>query len=94
MNQYNVKEAQSHESRHAANVNFVNTIISNSNAIITTNYQKCVNDRLNHSIGITDQKNIFAYIMNKSGQFSDEDDITRVKFIDQNFHHCNKKNMK
>ena len=29
--------------------------------------------------------------MNKSGQFSDEDDITRVKFIDQNFHHCNKK---
>ena len=32
--------------------------------------------------------------MNKSGQFSDEDDITRVKFIDQNFHHCSKKNMK
>ena len=29
--------------------------------------------------------------MNKSGQFSDEDDITRVKFIVQNFHHCNKK---
>ena len=47
--------------------------------------------RLNHSIGITDQKNIFAHIMNKSGQFSDEDDITRVKFIDQNFHQCNKK---
>ena len=85
----NVKQVQSRESTHAANVNFVNTTIKDSGAFLTTNYQKYVNDRLYHSIGSTDLKNIFAYIMNKSGQLSDEGDRTRVKFSDQDFHQFN-----
>ena len=87
----NVKQVQAHESTHAANVSFVKTTISNSNAIITTNYQKYVNDRLNLSVGSTDLKNTFTYITNKIGLFSDVDDITGVKFINQDFHHFNKK---
>ena len=87
----NVKQAQSQESTHAANVNFVKTTISNSNAIITFNCQKYVNDRLNLSVGSTDLKNTFAYITNKVGQFSDVDDITGVKYINQDFHQFSKK---
>ena len=52
----NVKQVQSRESTHAANVNFVDTTIKDSGALLTTNYQKYVNDRLYHSIGSTDLK--------------------------------------
>lgn len=34
----NVKQSQSHENTHGANVNFFKTSITNSNAIITTDY--------------------------------------------------------
>ena len=88
----NVQQVQAHESTHAANVNFVKTTISNSNAIITTNDQKYVNDRLNLSVDSKDSKNTFAYIKNKIGQFSDVDDIAGVKFINQDFHQFSKKN--
>ena len=55
--------------------------------------QKYVNDRLNQSVGSTDLENTFVYIKSKSGQFSDEDDITGLKFIDQDFHQFSKKNL-
>ena len=48
---------------------------------MTTNYHKYVHYILNQSFGSTDLKNTFAYIINKSGQFSDEDNIKEVKFI-------------
>ena len=50
---------------------------------MTTNYHKYVHDIVNQPVGSTDLKNTFAYIMNKSGQFSDEDNIKGVKFINQ-----------
>ena len=80
-----------HESTHAADVNFINTTINNNNTQTTTNYQKYVNDRLNQSVGSTDLENTFVYIKSKSGRFSDEDDITGLKFIDQDFHQFSKK---
>ena len=61
--------------------NFVNTTINNNNTLMTTNYHKYVHEILNQSFGSTDLKNTFAYIINKSGQFSDEDNIKEVKFI-------------
>ena len=79
----NAKQAQSHESRYAAYANFVNTTISNNNTLMTTYYHKYVHDIVNQPVGSTDLKNTFAYIMNKSGQFSDEDNIKGVKFINQ-----------
>ena len=59
----NVKPAQSHESTNAANVNFVNTTVNESNIMITSHHMKYVNDRLNHSVGSTDQKNVFQYLI-------------------------------
>ena len=88
-----VKQSQVHESTHAANVNFINTTINNNNKQTATNYQKYVNDRLNQSVGSTDLENTFVYIKSKSGRFSDEDDITGLKFIDQDFHQFSKKNL-
>lgn len=41
--------------------------------------------RLNHSIGITDQKNIFAYIMNKGGQFSDDFTLPGLNLLIKTF---------
>ena len=77
----NAKQAQSRESRYAAYANFVNTAINNNNTLMTTNYNNYVHDILNQSFGSTDLKKTFAYIINKSGQFSDEDNIKEVKFI-------------
>ena len=53
--------------------------------------KKYLNSRLNMSIDTTDQKNKLAYIINNSGQFSDDQNITGVKFIDKDFHKVNKK---
>ena len=86
----NVKEAQAHESTHAANVNFVATTITNSNVMMTTNYQKYVNDGLNQSVGSKIWKP-HLHTLWRSGQFSDEDDITGVKLIDKDFHQFNEK---
>ena len=51
-----VKQAQAHESTHAADVNFFNSTIINNKTLMTnyTNYQKYVNDRLNLSVGGAD----------------------------------------
>ena len=59
---------------------------------MTTNYHKYVHDILNQSFGSTDLKNTFAYIINKSGQFSDEDDITGLNSLKKT-HQFKKKRM-
>ena len=53
---------------YAASEYFVNTSINTINAIIATDYQKYVNDRLNHSVGSTYLKSTYAHIKNKIGQ--------------------------
>ena len=50
----NVKQVQAHESTHAADGNFFNSTIINNKTLMTTNYQKYVNDRLNLSVGGAD----------------------------------------
>ena len=82
----NVKQAQSHESTHVADVNFVATTMNNSNLLMTANYQKYVNDILNHSVGSTNQKKMFRYLMdNRSSEFSDEVHVTGVKITKNDF---------
>ena len=53
------------------------------------NHEKYVDNRLNLSVGGADLWNKFSYIMNNSGQFSNEDDIAGVKFIYEDFHQLN-----
>ena len=58
--------------------------------MMTTNYQKYVNDGLNQSVGSKIWKP-HLHTLWRSGQFSDEDDITGVKLIDKDFHQFNEK---
>ena len=86
-----VKQAQSHESTHVADVNFVDTTMNNNNLLMTANYQKYVNDILNHSVGSTNQKKMFRYLMdNRSSEFSDEVHVTGVKITNNDFHEVKK----
>ena len=58
---------------------------------MTANYQKYVNDILNHSVGITNQKKMFRYLMdNRSSEFSDEVHVTGVKITKNDFHEVKK----
>lgn len=77
---------------HAANISPVYRTISDHNANIQTNYEKYVNDRLNHSVSSTDRKNTSQYLMdNPSSEFADEDDVTGVKVTNNDFHKVKKK---
>ena len=87
----NVKQAQSRESTHVADVNFVDTTMNNSNLLMTANYQKYVNDILNYSVGITNQKKMFRYLIdNRSSEFRDEVHVTGVKITNNDFHEVKK----
>ena len=57
----NVKRAQAHESTHAADADFFNTTINNTNTLMKTCYQRYVNDRLNLSVVVKIVKHIFIY---------------------------------
>ena len=58
---------------------------------MTANYQKYVNDILNHSVGITNQKKMFRCLMdNRSSEFSDEVHVTGVKITNNDFHEVKK----
>ena len=58
---------------------------------MTANYQKYVIYILNHSVGSTNQKKMFQYLMDdRSSEFSDEDDLTGVKITNKDFHEVKK----
>ena len=79
------------KSTHVADVNFVDTTMNNSNLLMKANYQKCVNDILNHYVGITNQKKMFRCLMdNRSSEFSDEVHLTGVKITNNDFHEVKK----
>ena len=80
---------------HMADTNFVNiTINNNNNKLMITTYQEYVNERLNLSVGSADLYNTFSYIMNKSGQFCVELNITGLDSLIKTFLSSIKKFMK
>ena len=86
-----------HVKAHMADINFVNTTINNNNnnnTLMITTYQEYVNERLNLSVGSADLYNTFSYIMNKSGQFCDEVNITGLDSLIKIFFSSIKKSMK
>ena len=91
----NVKKGTTaRKNTHAANISPVYRTISDHNANIQTNYEKYVNDRLNHSVSSTDRKNTSQYLMdNPSSEFADEDDVTGVKVTNKDFHKVKKRDI-
>ena len=91
----NVKKGTTaRKNTHAANISPVYRTISDNNANIQTNYEKYVNDRLNHSVSSTDRKNTSQYLMdNPSSEFADKDDVTGVKVTNKDFHKVKKRDI-
>ena len=88
------KGTTARKNTHAPNISSVYGTISDNNANIQTNYEKYVNDRLNHSVSSTDRKNTSQYLMdNPSSEFADKDDVTGVKVTNKDFHKVKKRDI-
>lgn len=81
----NVADSQPHDSYRAANGKFVNITVSDNNAFMKTQYEKCVSDQLKHKVSNVAMKNDLAYIINQTGQLSDEDDVDGKDFVNNHF---------
>ncbi|PFX25080.1 Proprotein convertase subtilisin/kexin type 5 [Stylophora pistillata] len=85
----NLKDPQPYDSFNAATVNYTNKTISDNNALMTTNYEKYVDDHIARGAS-SRLNNVLRYIMYDPGLVSDEDDICGQKLTDKgDFHEFN-----
>ena len=89
----NLKEASSLDATFAANVNYVNKTISNSNATIQTQYRDHVSERFDYAVD-KEMENDFKYALegNHGNEFVDELNIKGMGVItSKDFHPINKR---
>ena len=89
----NLKEASSSDATFAANVNYVNKTISDSNATIQTQYRDHVSERFDYAVD-KEMENDFKYALegNHGNEFTDELDIKGMGVItSKDFHPINKR---
>ena len=89
----NLKEASSSDATFAANVNYVNKTISDSNATIQTQYRDHVSERFDYAVD-KEMENDFKYALegNRGNEFVDELNIKGMGVItSKDFHPINKK---
>ena len=89
----NLKEASSSDATFAASVNYVNKTVSNSNAIIQTQYRDHVSERFDYAVD-KEMENDFKYALegNRGNEFVDELDIKGMGVItSKDFHLINKR---
>ena len=90
---HNLKEAASSDATFAANVNYVNKTISDSNAIIQTQYRDHVSERFDYAVD-KEMENDFKYALegNRGNEFVDELNIKGMGVItSKDFHPINKR---
>ena len=89
----NLKEATSSDATFAANVNYVNKTISDSNATIQTQYRDHVSERFDYAVD-KEMENDFKYALegNQGNEFVDELNIKGMGVItSKDFHPINKR---
>ena len=89
----NLKEATSSDATFAANVNYVNKTISDSNATIQTQYRDHVSERFDYAVD-KEMENDFKYALegNRGNEFVDELNIKGMGVItSKDFHPINKR---
>ena len=89
----NLKEASSSDATFAANVNYVNKTISDSNATIQTQYRDHVSERFDYAVD-KEMGNDFKYALegNRGNEFVDELNIKGMGVItSKDFHPINKR---
>ena len=74
----NLKDPQPSDASHAASVNFVNTTINHSNAVINNTIEKKIQESEERSIQSVQQENVFKKVM--TDNFFKEDD-DRIEFL-------------
>ena len=89
----NLKEAASSDATFAANVNYVNKTVSDSNATIQTQWQDYVSERFDYAVD-KEMENDFKYALegNRGNEFVDELNIKGMGVItSKDFHPINKR---
>ena len=89
----NLKEASSLDATFAANVNYVNKTISDSNAVLQTRWQDYVSERLDYAVD-KEMENDFKYVLegNLGNELIDEHSIKGMGVItSKDFHPINKR---
>ena len=80
-----VKEPQSSDSDHAVNVNFVNKMVSDNNAVINTMIEDKISEAEKLDIKANRQENEFSFVMDDDLFKEDDDDIIKVGKKDRDF---------
>ena len=89
----NLKEAASSDATFAANVNYVNKTVSNSNTALQTQYRDHVSERFDYAVA-KEMENDFKYALegNRGNEFVDEHSIKGMGVItSKDFHPINKR---
>ena len=82
-----LKEPQSSDSDHAVNVNFVNKMVSDNNAVINTMIEDKISEVEKRDIKENRQENEFSFVMDDDDLFKgDDDDIIKVGKKDRDFY--------
>ena len=87
----NLKDPKQSDNSHAASVNFVNTAINNSKAIIDGIIDKKIKESETSSIDLVDQENVFKIVMDDDLFKEDDDDIHKIGVQNKDFHLVNKR---
>ena len=90
---HNLKTPETKDATFAANVNYVNKTVSNSNSVIQTQYRDHVSERFDYAVD-KEMENDFKYALegNKGNEFVDELNIKGMGVItSKDFHPINKR---
>ena len=85
-----LKDPKSSDSFHASTVNYVNTTISDNNAVINSLIEDKVSEAEALNIKANRQDNEFSFVMDDDLFKEDDDDITKVRKVDKDYYDINK----
>ena len=85
-----LKEPQSSESDHAVNVNFVNKMVSDNNAVINALIGDKISEAEKRNIKANRQENKFSFVMDDDLFREDDDDIIKVAKVNTDAYQINK----
>ena len=87
----NLRDPQAHNGSHAATVNFVNTTINDSNAVVNALIDSKIEESEEASIRAVQQENVFELVMEDDFFKEDESDLHKVGSVNKDYHKLNQK---
>ena len=87
----NLRDPQAHDGSHAATVNFVNTTINDSNAVINALIDSKIEESEEASIRAVQRENVFEPVMENDLFKEDDSDIHKVGSVNKDYHKVNQR---